>query len=319
MTQQMIYHSAREETSDTTASIETPNIATSGKAVRTAVTTASLDIAAFPASLDRIPAVKGEVRPDKFTIVLGPPDHKTYRKWSFPQHNKGKSFDWQNMEHIRSLNKWRSQIFRYVARALRLRAMIQELTVTRRRMLGSSKGGPVPFHKDELEWLTELYVLHQQTALHQGLEPNYHTIKWNSITKAFNERFEGQMLSDCEDPRPHRTKSSIQTQRYRIVAISKLTGIPLKKDKTTRRKKPAEAATSGESLKVKSRRRKGTTSMGTHGRKTGKRNTSADTINGSTTNDSTTPVRNHTILDEEEELKEEELSDDATISDVGDA
>lgn len=186
--------------------------------------------------------------------------------------------------------------------------MIQELTITRRRMLGSSRPAPVSYHKDENDWVTEQFVLHQQRALEYGLEPNYNRMDWDSITKSFNERFEGQMLPDCENPRPPRTKNSIQTQRYRIVAVSELTGVPLK-NRNRRRKKPAEPATSD------TRPRKGTTAMGTDGSKTGKRKLSANTTNGGTTRDSNTPVRKKGILDEEEE----ELSDDATISEVENA
>ncbi|KAK0517208.1 hypothetical protein JMJ35_000363 [Cladonia borealis] len=68
------------------------------------------------------------------------------------------------------------QIFRYIVRALELRAMIHKLTVTRRRMIGISKNGPVPYHKDELDWVTEQFVLYKQRALEHGLEPNYHTM-----------------------------------------------------------------------------------------------------------------------------------------------
>ena len=259
--------------------------------------------------LNRSPAVKGQVRPDKFTIVLEQPDHKTYKKWCFPQHNKGENFDWQNMEHIRSLNKWRTQIFRYVGRALEMRAMIQELTVIRRRTLGSSKPGPVPFHKEELDWVTERFVLHKKAALKHGVEPAYHTMNWDNIAKSFNERFEGEMLPDCETPRPHRTKSSIQTQRYRIEAISELTGVPMK-GATSKIKKLARATTSGASPKAKTRPRRGTTGMGTSS-KTVEKATSANATNDNTTNDSNPAVRSNATTDEEEESSDgEDISEE---------
>ena len=252
MIQQEMRYPTQEATLDTTASARPPDIVAPEKAAQTARTAASPNTATSMANLDRSQAVKGQVRPDKFTIELGPPDHDTFRKWRFPRH-KEKNFDWQNMKHISSLNRWRSQIFRYVGRALELRTMIQELTVTCRRMVEISKRGIVPYHKDELDWLTEQFVLHKQSALEHGLEPNYHKMNWDSIAKAYNERFEGKMLPNCEDPRPNRTKASLQTQRYRIEAVCRLTGIPKKEPVRRVRKKQAKPATSGKSTKVKSR------------------------------------------------------------------
>ena len=268
---------------------------------------ASLNTAVLTADLDRSPAVKGQVRPDKLIIEFGQPDDKMYRRWCFPQHNKGENFDWQNMEHIRSLNKWRNQIFRYVGRLLQMRA-IQKLTTTRRRTFGSSKPGPVPFHKEEVDWLTELFVLHQKTALEQGMEPDYHTMNWNIIAKSFNDHFEGKMLPNCDGPRPHRTKTSIQTQKYRIEAICKLTGVTLKGE-AAKLKKLAEAGSRGEVPKVKTRPRKGTTGIDRDGSRTVEKITPADTTNDGTKNDSNTVVTRNAIPDEEEES-----SDGAGIS-----
>ena len=304
--QQVESLAGREETLDTTASSETPNGAASPKTIKTEVTTASLNTAALTIEMDRSRALKGQVRPDKFTIVVEQPDRIPNRKkWCFPQYNKGEDFDWQNMEHIRSLNKWRSQIFRYVGRVLRMRAIIQKLTVTRRRRLGKSRPGRVPFHKEEVDWVTGQYVLHQNTALKDGVEPNYHNMNWNAIAQEFNERFEGQMLPDCDEPRPHRTKSSIQTQRYRIEAVSKLTSVP-KKGGTAKIKRRAEVVPRGESPKNRTKIRRGTTGRGTYGTKTMERLTSADTANDSTTNDSNTVVGSNAIKDEDEELSDSE-------------
>ena len=265
---------------------------------------ASLNTAVLTTDLDRSPAVKGQVMPDKLTIVFGQPDDKMYRRWCFPQHNKGEDFDWQNMEHIRSLNKWRNQIFRYVGQLLKPRA-IQKLIVTRRRTFGSSKPGPVSFHKEELDWLTERFVLHQKAALERGTEPNYHTMNWNSIAKSFNDRFEGKMLPDCDEPRPHRTKISIQTQKYRIEAVCKLTGVRLKGE-AAKLRRLAEAGNRDEVPKVKTRPRKGATGIDTDGDKTVESITSADTTNDGKANDSNTAVASNAIPDEEEESSDGE-------------
>ena len=131
--------------------------------------------------------------------------------------------------------------------------MIQELTVTRRRMVEVSERGIVHYHQDELDWLTEQFVLHKQRALEHGSEPNYRKMDWGSIAKAYNERFEGKMLPNCEDPRPNRSKASLQTQRYRIEAVCELTGIAMKEPVRRVRKKPTKPATSGNIAKVRSR------------------------------------------------------------------
>ena len=41
-------------------------------------------------------------------------------------------------------------------------------------------------------------MLHPQTFFQPGVEPGYHTLDLNTITESFNERFEGQILPDCD-------------------------------------------------------------------------------------------------------------------------
>lgn len=48
---------------------------------------------------------------------------------------------------------------------------------------------------------------------------------WAQITRDFNARFEGQILPDNTDVRPHRTKNSLRTERSRIQEITDHTGI----------------------------------------------------------------------------------------------
>ncbi len=161
--------------------------------------------------------------------------------------------------------------------------------------------GPVNFHKEELDWLTDRYLVHQKKALKHGVEPDYHTMNWVAIVEAFNERFEGRKLPDCDEPRPHRTKTSIMTQRYRIETISKLTGVPLKGEKAKLRAL-AEAAAGPESREV--------IGIGTDDSKTVESITSADTRSARTRNESNTAIRSDPVPDEETEL-----SDDGEISD----
>ena len=121
------------------------------------------------------------------------------------------------MDLISPLNRWRSQIFRYVGRVLEWQAMIQELTVTRRRMIGISKNGPVPYCKDELDLVTEQFVLHKQRALENELEADDRTMNWDSIAKSYNERFEGKMLPDCEDMHYMAALSSLSSSQIHLL------------------------------------------------------------------------------------------------------
>ena len=203
-------------------------------------------IAALNADVDRSPAVHGEIMPEKLKIQYRLPHMKNMKRLYFRQYNNGRKLDWQNIEHIRALNRWRAQVFRYVGRALNIRAIIPKLTIPRRRMLGSTRSAGCSFHEEENEWLIERYRHHQEKALRHGAEPNYHTLNWVEITKAFNEHFEGRTLPGCDEPRRYRTKGSITTQRYRIEAISKMTGVPLKREKGAAKTKELAEATDND-------------------------------------------------------------------------
>ena len=113
-------------------------------------------------------------------------------------------------------------------------------------MFGSTRNAGCSFHEEENEWLTERFRRHQETALRHGAEPDYHTMNWVAITKAFNDHFAGRMLPGCDIPRPLRTKGSITTQRYRIPAISKMTGVPLKRRKGDRKEQELAEATGSD-------------------------------------------------------------------------
>lgn len=123
---------------------------------------------------------------------------------------------------------------------------IPKLTVPRRRMWGSKRGVGCSFHEEENQWLIERFVRHQETAHRHGAEPDYRTLNWVAITKAFNDHFVGRMLPGCGIPRPLRTKCSITTQRYRIEAISKMTGTPLKREKAKVKEQELAEGTDGD-------------------------------------------------------------------------
>ena len=74
-------------------------------------------MAALNADLDRSPAIQGKVMREKLKIQYKLPDTKNPKTLYFRQYNNGRSLDWHNIEHIRALNRWRAQAFRYVARA----------------------------------------------------------------------------------------------------------------------------------------------------------------------------------------------------------
>lgn len=50
-------------------------------------------------------------------------------------------------------------------------------------------------------------------------------MNWDQVTRDFNARFEGQILPDNSNVRPHRTKDSLRTERSRIKDITDYTGI----------------------------------------------------------------------------------------------
>ena len=72
------------------------------------------EIVAINLDVDRTAAFKGQVRPDKFLIVIHQLDKKPDKRNEFQAYDRGRSFDWNLSEHIRALNRWRSQILRYV-------------------------------------------------------------------------------------------------------------------------------------------------------------------------------------------------------------
>ena len=57
------------------------------------------------------------------------PHTKNIKKLYFRKYNNGRRFDWNNIEHISVLNRWRAQVFRYVNRTLHMRATIRKLTI----------------------------------------------------------------------------------------------------------------------------------------------------------------------------------------------
>ena len=221
--QREIHHPAGVKTLNSTATAKAPNVEGSSK------TAYATEIAALNANLDRSPAILGEIMPEKMKIQYQLPRTKEIKRLYFRQYDYGRTLDWQNYDHIRTLNRWRAQVFRYVGRALNTRAMILKLTIPRSRMFGSTRNMGCKFHEEENKWLIERYLQHQETALRHGAEPDYHTMNWVTITKAFNHHFEGRILPGCDEPRRNRTKGSITTQRYRIEAISKMTGTQLRR------------------------------------------------------------------------------------------
>lgn len=70
--------------------------------------------------IDRAPAVKGKKDPSKLRVVLKLPGGKPDKILQFLPHNKGTNLDWDNADHIRQLNRYRSQSFRFVFLALEI-------------------------------------------------------------------------------------------------------------------------------------------------------------------------------------------------------
>ena len=64
-------------------------------------------------------------------------------------------------------------------------------------------------------------------------------MNWDDLTHDFNLMFEGQILERGMQPRPHRSKSSLITERYRIPFICQIAGLTPKDQKKPPAKKPA--------------------------------------------------------------------------------
>ena len=62
---------------------------------------------------------------------------------------------------------------------------------------------------------------------------------WDALTEDFNKTFEGQILNDGTGKRPHRSKPSIMTERYRIPEVCRISGL---KPKDGSKKKLEEEA-----------------------------------------------------------------------------
>ncbi|KAK3178396.1 hypothetical protein OEA41_000531 [Lepraria neglecta] len=184
------------------------------------------DIVAINLAVDRTAAIKGQVRPDKFLIVIHQLDQKPDKQNEFQAYDRGRSFDWNLSEHIRALNRWRSQILR--------------------RNLGSARAARFPFHDDEIEWLYQVHRAFRQAARDRGVAVNWHRMRWNDITTEFNNHFENWILAGDPTPRPARTKASLTTERYRVKRICDLAGLTPKAPTSKNPTKPAPENKSGE-------------------------------------------------------------------------
>lgn len=87
-----------------TATARKPNI--EGSSEPTYYTRVALNL-----SLDRSPVFHGEIMPEKAKVQYGLPHTKTIKRLYFRQYNNERSFDWQNIEHIRTSNRGRAQLF----------------------------------------------------------------------------------------------------------------------------------------------------------------------------------------------------------------
>ena len=104
--QRKICPPAGVKTTNSTATARKPNVEGSSEP------TYYTKVAALNPDLDRSPAVHGEPMPEKMKVQYELPHTKNIKRLYFRQYNNGRSFDWNNIEHIRVLNRWRAQVFR---------------------------------------------------------------------------------------------------------------------------------------------------------------------------------------------------------------
>ena len=110
------------------------------------------------------------------------------------------------------------------------------------RDLGPLREGRIYFHPLEREWITNLYKTYEADSKSSGKEPDYKSMPWDALTKDFNDTFEGRTLDDQTGKRPHRSKPSIMTERYRIPEVCRISGLKPKAGGKQKEKSDDEAA-----------------------------------------------------------------------------
>lgn len=177
--------------------------------------------------VDREPAIKGQKTPSKLVITLKQPGGKGDRIRTFPKYNHGMDLDWGLSEHIRAVNRWRSQVLRLVSFP-RYPLLKSLLKVDHSRMLGQARPARVGFHSEEVQWLIDYHQQYERDSFARDGNVNFSRIDWHDVTRAFNAKFAGHILGGSTIPRPSRTKASLTTERYRIKAICELVGLTLR-------------------------------------------------------------------------------------------
>ncbi|MCJ1265894.1 hypothetical protein MMC22_005776 [Lobaria immixta] len=156
------------------------------------------NLAANP-GIDRSVAKRGHPDQSKLTITMRQPDGRPDKV-----HVYRRAVDFR--KPVRSLNRWRSQIFR--------------------RHFGGSRPYRQRFHELEKEWLFQEHVDFEHQRLAQGKLIDYSAMRWGEITERFNRRFEGQYLPNVRNPRPSRTRLALRSGRSRVKKITDYTGLP---------------------------------------------------------------------------------------------
>ena len=167
-------------------------------------------IARLNRNADREPALTGVPHTGKFTITLNQPTGPTR---SFTYHGR-QNFNWNSPEEVRTLNKWRAQVFL--------------------RQLGPKQEARIKYQPVELVWL-EHYIRnleHQVTTAGQGF--NLGLVNFQYLAHAFNQRFQGTLVPGSNIARPHRTIPSLRSELGRIPEVVRMTRMAVKKPAPTK-------------------------------------------------------------------------------------
>ncbi len=96
------------------------------------------------------------------------------------------------------------------------------------RELGEARAARIGFHPEEIQWLIEYHHQYNRDSVARDGAVNIHKNKWDDVTRAFNARFAGRILTGFNTTRTARTKPSLKTERYRIKAIRDLVGLKMR-------------------------------------------------------------------------------------------
>ena len=85
-----------------------------------------------------------------------------------------------------------------------------------RRNLDTIRARAVRYLPEEDQFLVQVH--------REALQTGQRRLNWASVTERFNARFQGRILEGSDQPRPARTRGSLQSESARVEEITEMTG-----------------------------------------------------------------------------------------------